>query len=63
MSPSMATARIMETWAHGLDVADALGVVRAVDRLRHIAHLASAPRDFAFLAHGRDPRPNSSTWS
>ncbi|MDN5758153.1 MAG: maleylpyruvate isomerase family mycothiol-dependent enzyme, partial [Tomitella sp.] len=29
MSPaSMATARIMETWAHGEDVADALGVRR-----------------------------------
>ncbi|PQP51839.1 maleylpyruvate isomerase family mycothiol-dependent enzyme, partial [Mycolicibacterium austroafricanum] len=26
---SMATARLMETWAHGLDVADALGVTRA----------------------------------
>src|SRR6201999_4023415 len=26
--PSMATARLMETWAHGLDVADALGVTR-----------------------------------
>ena len=25
----MATARLMETWAHGLDVADALGVKRA----------------------------------
>src|SRR3954447_102852 len=24
-APSMATARLMETWAHGLDVADALG--------------------------------------
>ena len=33
MSPtSMATARLMETWAHGLDVADALGVARAPDR-------------------------------
>jgi uncharacterized protein (TIGR03083 family) len=27
-APSMATARLMETWAHGLDVADALGVQR-----------------------------------
>src|SRR5690242_18974537 len=27
-APSMATARLMETWAHGLDVADALGVKR-----------------------------------
>lgn len=46
---SMATARIMETWAHGLDIADALGVTREpTDRLRHIAHLAVRTRDFAF---------------
>ena len=25
----MATARLMETWAHGQDVVDALGVTRA----------------------------------
>ena len=37
---SFATARLMETWAHGQDVADALGIERvATDRLRHIAHL------------------------
>lgn len=37
---SSATARLMETWAHGQDVADALGVQRVpTDRLRHIAHL------------------------
>ncbi|PPS67138.1 wyosine base formation domain-containing protein, partial [Streptomyces sp. 46] len=37
-APSMATARLMETWAHGQDVADALGVVRpSTDRLRHVA--------------------------
>ena len=29
---SMATARLMETWAHGLDVADALGRRRRADR-------------------------------
>ena len=29
---SMATARLMETWAHGQDVADALGVTRRADR-------------------------------
>ena len=46
---SMATARIMETWAHGLDVADALGVTREpTDRLRHVAHLGVRTRDFAF---------------
>ena len=49
-APSMATARLMETWAHGLDVADALGVVReSTDRLRHVAHLGVRTRDFAFL--------------
>ncbi|MBM7789927.1 TIGR03084 family metal-binding protein [Tenggerimyces flavus] len=46
---SMASARIMETWAHGLDVADALGMTREpTDRLRHVAHLAVRTRDFAF---------------
>lgn len=54
MSPtSMATARIMETWAHGQDVADALGVQRAAtDRLRHVAHIAVRVRNYAFSIHG-----------
>ncbi|MBU8807333.1 TIGR03084 family protein [Mycolicibacterium goodii] len=53
---SMATARLMETWAHGLDVADALGTVRpATDRLRSIAHLGVRTRDFAFTLHGLTP--------
>ncbi|WP_160110974.1 maleylpyruvate isomerase family mycothiol-dependent enzyme, partial [Mycolicibacterium houstonense] len=42
---SMATARMMETWAHGLDVADALGVRRpATARLRSIAHIGVRTR-------------------
>ncbi|GAA1910117.1 TIGR03084 family metal-binding protein [Streptomyces durmitorensis] len=46
---SMATARLMETWAHGQDVADALGVVRVpTDRLRHVAHIGVRARDFSF---------------
>ncbi|MFE0460622.1 TIGR03084 family metal-binding protein [Kitasatospora sp. NPDC058965] len=50
---SMATARIMETWAHGTDVADALGVRRApTARLKHIAHLGVRTFGFAFAAHG-----------
>ncbi len=50
---SMATARLMETWAHGLDVADALGVQRgAGERLRSIAHLGVRTRDYAFAVHG-----------
>lgn len=53
---SMATARLMETWAHGLDVADALGVVRpATDRLRSIAHIGVRTRDFAFAVHALTP--------
>ncbi|HEX6872484.1 MAG TPA: TIGR03084 family metal-binding protein [Micromonosporaceae bacterium] len=60
MSPiSMATSRIMETWAHGLDIADALGVTRpATARLRHIAHLGHRTLAFSFLAHGR-PAPTA----
>ena len=50
---SMATARLMETWAHGLDVTDALGLPpSASDRLRHVAHLGVRTRDFAFAQHG-----------
>jgi uncharacterized protein (TIGR03084 family) len=37
---SHATARLMETWAHGQDIADALGIERKpTDRLRHVAHI------------------------
>ncbi|AWT43911.1 MULTISPECIES: TIGR03084 family metal-binding protein [Streptomyces] len=71
---SMATARLMETWAHGLDIADALGVHLApTDRLRHIARLGVRTRDFAFGAHGLTPpreefrvelaAPDGGTWS
>jgi uncharacterized protein (TIGR03084 family) len=53
---SMATARLMETWAHGLDVADALGVARTpTDRLRHIVRLGVRTRDFSFGVHGLAP--------
>jgi uncharacterized protein (TIGR03084 family) len=53
---SLATARLMETWAHGNDVAEALGVPHpATDGLRHIAFLAVRTRDFAFNVHGLTP--------
>ncbi|WP_396932456.1 TIGR03084 family metal-binding protein [Mycolicibacterium sp.] len=52
-APSMATARLMETWAHGLDVADGLGVgATPTARLKSIAHLGVRTRDFAFAVHG-----------
>jgi uncharacterized protein (TIGR03084 family) len=56
MSPtSMATARIMETWAHGQDVADALGVTRPpTARLRHVAYLGVRTLGHSFTAHGRE---------
>jgi uncharacterized protein (TIGR03084 family) len=50
---SMATARLMETWAHGQDIVDALGAERVpTSRLRHIAHLGVRTIGFAFLLHG-----------
>ncbi len=53
---SMATARLMETWAHGLDVADALGLdPEPTPRLRHVAHLGVRTRGFAYLVRGLDP--------
>ncbi|MGZ4515811.1 MAG: TIGR03084 family metal-binding protein [Mycobacterium sp.] len=71
---SMATARLMETWAHGLDVADALGIKRAAtDRLRSIAHLGVRTRDYAFFVNNlpapAEPflvelrGPSGDTWS
>jgi uncharacterized protein (TIGR03084 family) len=57
MSPtSMATARFMETWAHALDVYDALEIAsRPTDRIRHVAHLGVRTRNFAFGVHGLEP--------
>ena len=58
MSPtSMATARLMETWAHGQDVADALGVERApTNRIQHVAYIGTRTRDYAYLVNDR-PAP------
>ena len=53
---SMATARFMETWAHALDVYDALGTAPApTDRIRHVAHLGVRTRNFAFSVHELAP--------
>ena len=55
---SFVTARLMETWAHGQDVADALGVNRTpTDRLRHIAHLGVRARPFSYLVRGQEAPP------
>jgi len=49
---SFVTARLMETWAHGQDVADALGVTRRpTRRLRHVAHIGVRARPFSYSVH------------
>lgn len=46
---SFLTARLMECWAHGQDVVDAVGGTRvASDRLRHIAQLGFLTRGWAY---------------
>ncbi len=48
-------ARVMETWAHATDVADALGVAYpATARLRHVAHLGYLTRGWSYKVRGLD---------
>jgi uncharacterized protein (TIGR03084 family) len=50
---SFVTARLMETWAHGQDIVDALERKReATKRLRHVAHIGVLARPFAYQVHG-----------
>jgi uncharacterized protein (TIGR03084 family) len=53
---SFLTARLMETWAHGVDVVDALGVHRpASARLRHVAQLGYITRGWSYTVRGEKP--------
>jgi uncharacterized protein (TIGR03084 family) len=50
---SFLTARVMETFAHGHDIAGAVGRPLPTDRaLRHVAHLGVATRGFAYRTRG-----------
>ena len=50
---SSITARLMETWAHGQDIADALGIERpATGRLRHVAHLGIRALPYSYTVNG-----------
>ena len=50
---SFVTARLMETWAHGQDVADALGLPPvASSRLRHVCHIGVGARAYSFRVRG-----------
>lgn len=55
---SSITARLMETWAHGVDVTDGLGLApSASDRLRHVAHLGYVTRGFSYAVRGQEAPP------
>ncbi len=71
---SFLTARLMEVWAHGQDVVDALRIQRVpTDRLRHIAQLGFITRSWSYLNRGLtapdEPvrieleAPGDATWS
>jgi uncharacterized protein (TIGR03084 family) len=53
---SFATARLMEVWAHGQDVVDAIGADRqATARLRHVAQLGVQTMGWSFIVNGLPP--------
>jgi len=71
---SSVTARLMETWAHGQDVVDAVGARREpTARLRGVAHLGVATRGWSHRVHGEEPpaepvrvelaAPDGGTWT
>ena len=71
---SFLTARLMETWAHGVDVADALGkpVVTSA-RLKHVCHIGFLARPNSYRARNLPVpdaniavhlvAPDGSTWA
>jgi uncharacterized protein (TIGR03084 family) len=51
---SSATGRLMETWAHGQDIADTIGLLRPPSgRLRQVAELGVRTLGFSFQLRGR----------
>ena len=73
-APSFITARLMETWSHGLDVVDVVGIPRPdTDRLRHVVFLGVRTREFSYVNRGLAPdrtsvyveltAPSGATWA
>ncbi len=71
---SFLTARLMEAWAHGQDIVDAIDATRQpTDRLRHIAQLGFITRGWTYINRGLDvpstpvrvalTSPSGDTWS
>jgi uncharacterized protein (TIGR03084 family) len=67
----LATTRLAEHWAHGLDIAGPLGLpFPDTDRLRHIAWLGHRTLPYAFSVEGEQPHdvhcaltgPDGSVW-
>lgn len=57
---SFLTARLMEVWAHGVDVVEAVGAVRQpTDRLRHIAQLGVITRGWSYSVRGEQAPPGT----
>lgn len=55
---SFATARLMETWSHGQDVADTVGAPwPATDRLKHVCHIGVTTRGWSYMVRGREIPP------
>jgi uncharacterized protein (TIGR03084 family) len=50
---SSVSARLMETWAHGQDILDTLGIARVpTDRMRPVADLGIRARRYAYAVNG-----------
>jgi uncharacterized protein (TIGR03084 family) len=69
---TLATTRLAEHWAHGLDITEPLGIPFSdTDRLRHVAWLGHGSLPYAFGLAGQEPHdvyceliaPDGSTWT
>ncbi|MCP4084094.1 MAG: TIGR03084 family protein [Actinomycetia bacterium] len=71
---SFATARLMETWSHGQDVADTCGADwPATDRIRHVCHIGVTTRGWSYVNRGEQvpegtvrvelTSPSGETWT
>ncbi|MEM7095744.1 MAG: TIGR03084 family metal-binding protein [Actinomycetota bacterium] len=71
---SFATARLMETWSHGQDVADTVGAPwPATDRLQHVCYIGVNTRGWSYINRGMEfpggdvrvelDAPSGETWT
>jgi uncharacterized protein (TIGR03084 family) len=68
---TLATTRLAEHWAHGLDITEPLGIpFPDTDRLAHVAWLGHSSLPYAFTVAGEEPHdvfceltaPSGATW-